>query len=125
MYLSELEIIGFKSFPKKTKLVFKDGVSAIVGPNGCGKTNLVDAIRWVLGEQRPTVLRGERMDQVIFNGNVAAVQADDRPHQRQPQPDAAAATGAVRTVEAIEDVRQVCGWNARTAITNFQFYCIA
>ncbi len=70
MYLSELEIIGFKSFPKKTKLVFKDGVSAIVGPNGCGKTNLVDAIRWVLGEQRPTVLRGERMDQVIFNGNV-------------------------------------------------------
>lgn len=70
MYLSELEIIGFKSFPKKTKLVFKDGVSAIVGPNGCGKTNLVDAIRWVLGEQRPTVLRGERMDQVIFNGSL-------------------------------------------------------
>ncbi len=70
MYLSELEIIGFKSFPKKTRLVFKDGVSAIVGPNGCGKTNLVDAIRWVLGEQRPTVLRGERMDQVIFNGSL-------------------------------------------------------
>ena len=70
MYLSELEIIGFKSFPKKTRLVFKSGVSAIVGPNGCGKTNLVDAIRWVLGEQRPTVLRGERMDQVIFNGTM-------------------------------------------------------
>ncbi len=69
MYLSELEIIGFKSFPKKTRLLFKSGVSAIVGPNGCGKTNLVDAIRWVLGEQRPTVLRGERMDQVIFNGS--------------------------------------------------------
>ena len=70
MYLSELEVIGFKSFPKKTRLVFKSGVSAIVGPNGCGKTNLVDAIRWVLGEQRPTVLRGERMDQVIFNGSM-------------------------------------------------------
>ncbi|HKZ22594.1 MAG TPA: AAA family ATPase, partial [candidate division Zixibacteria bacterium] len=70
MYLSELEIIGFKSFPKKTRLLFKSGVSAIVGPNGCGKTNLVDAIRWVLGEQRPTVLRGERMDQVIFNGSM-------------------------------------------------------
>lgn len=69
MYLSKLEMVGFKSFGLKTDLDFTDGVTAIVGPNGCGKTNVVDAIRWVLGEQKTSMLRADSMDQVIFNGS--------------------------------------------------------
>jgi len=69
MYLSELEIVGFKSFATKTKFKFKGGITALVGPNGCGKTNIVDAIRWALGEQKSSVLRSDVMENVIFNGN--------------------------------------------------------
>jgi chromosome segregation protein len=68
MYLSKLEIIGFKSFAQRVNLAFDSGMSAIVGPNGCGKTNIVDAIRWVLGEQRYSALRSDKMEDVIFNG---------------------------------------------------------
>jgi chromosome segregation protein len=68
MYLSKLEIFGFKSFAQKVNLAFDSGISAIVGPNGCGKTNIVDAIRWVLGEQRYSALRSEKMEDVIFKG---------------------------------------------------------
>lgn len=71
MYLSRLEMVGFKSFAMKTDLSFNDGVTAIVGPNGCGKTNIVDAIRWVLGEQKTSALRADSMEQVIFNGSKA------------------------------------------------------
>jgi len=71
MYLSKLEIIGFKSFANKVNLAFDSGISAIVGPNGCGKTNIVDAIRWVLGEQRYSALRSDKMEDVIFNGTKA------------------------------------------------------
>jgi len=69
MYLSRLEIIGFKSFADKTVFTFNNGLSAIVGPNGSGKTNFVDAIRWVLGEQKTSVLRSDVMENVIFNGS--------------------------------------------------------
>jgi len=69
MYLSKLEIIGFKSFAQKTLLKFDAGMTAIVGPNGCGKTNVVDAIRWALGEQKAGTLRSDVMENVIFNGS--------------------------------------------------------
>ncbi|RMF59366.1 MAG: chromosome segregation protein SMC, partial [Calditrichaeota bacterium] len=69
MYLERLQIHGFKSFAKKTRLDFNDGITAVVGPNGCGKSNIVDAIRWVLGEQKAGIIRSERMENVIFNGS--------------------------------------------------------
>ncbi|MDX2196559.1 MAG: chromosome segregation protein SMC [Cytophagales bacterium] len=76
MQLNRLEVKGFKSFGDKTIINFDTGITGIVGPNGCGKSNVVDAIRWVLGEQKTRNLRSEKMEDVIFNGSKSR-----KPHQ--------------------------------------------
>ena len=73
MRLTRLEITGFKSFGERTLLTFQPGITAVVGPNGCGKSNIADAILWCLGEQSPKTLRGDRMEDVLFNGSARRV----------------------------------------------------
>src|SRR5258705_12948733 len=69
MRLEQIVIQGFKSFAERTEVQVFPGVTCIVGPNGCGKSNVADAIRWALGEQSPKTLRGQKMEDVIFHGS--------------------------------------------------------
>ena len=69
MRIKRIEIIGFKSFNDKTVLTINEPITAVVGPNGCGKSNIIDAIRWCMGEQSAKHLRGKAMDDVIFGGS--------------------------------------------------------
>ena len=68
MHFTKLKLVGFKSFIESSELVIGPGTTGIVGPNGCGKSNLGDAVRWVMGETAPSQMRGGAMEDVIFNG---------------------------------------------------------
>src|SRR5207244_2631345 len=78
MYLKSIRVQGFKTFARRTELPFSRGITAIVGPNGSGKSNLVDAIRWALGERNARGLRGHRMEDVIYAGGSGGPPGADR-----------------------------------------------
>ncbi|MBV9330596.1 MAG: chromosome segregation protein SMC [Alphaproteobacteria bacterium] len=107
MKFTRLRLSGFKSFTEPTELLIEPGLTAIVGPNGCGKSNLFDALRWVMGETRPTSVRGSEMDDVIFSGsanrpsrNMAEVSLVIDNSQRQ-------ASGAFAEFDTIEVSRRI------------------
>ena len=79
---TRLRLLGFKSFVDPTELVIAPGLTGVVGPNGCGKSNLLEALRWVMGETRPSVMRGDGMEDVIFAGSRGPAGAQPRRGRR-------------------------------------------
>ena len=79
MHFTRLRLLGFKSFVDPTELLIQPGLTGVVGPNGCGKSNLLEALRWVMGENRPSVMRGDGMEDVIFAGSVGAARRATMP----------------------------------------------
>ena len=79
MFLKSLDIFGFKSFADRTHIDFSDGITALLGPNGCGKSNVVDAIKWVLAENKAKNLRAEKKEDVIFNGTERRARSPSSP----------------------------------------------
>ncbi len=110
MFLKSLEIYGFKSFPDKVSLDFADGITSLLGPNGCGKSNIVDSIKWVLGEQSTKTLRAGKMEDVIFNGTdtrkplqvaeVSLVISNEEGHLPLPDPEVEIKRRIFRTGES-------------------------
>ena len=111
MHLSSITIKGFKSFPERTRLEFAPGVSVIVGPNGCGKSNITDAVLWSMGEQSPLAVRGQSMQDMIFAGGdgesprryaeVEVVLASDDDFQEMPDASSASRPGASGSDEGL------------------------
>ena len=105
MHLSSITIKGFKSFPERTRLVFSPGVSVIVGPNGCGKSNITDAVLWALGEQSPLAVRGQSMQDMIFAGGEGSRRAAtprSRSSIERPTPTDSAGRGGQRVLRDLD-----------------------
>ncbi|MDY6822614.1 MAG: chromosome segregation protein SMC [Thermodesulfobacteriota bacterium] len=101
MRLKKLQLSGFKSFPEKSTITFPPGISSIVGPNGCGKSNIIDALRWVMGEQSASQLRGKSMDDVIFAGS------NDKPQQNMAEVSLTLANDNGSAPEELKDLTEI------------------